>query len=321
MTYSFCLCTRNRDSIVARNVTRLIRHLQKSASPGNYEIVVINNASTDATEKEIKSIASLYPLVSVRYGYEKNRGISFARNAAIRLSRGKLLVFLDDDMYVTGNWYRHIQRAVHTYPDAVIIGGKTILDRPLPSWRWIKSLDFVENYLGEIDNGNRPQKLKSGSLLPLPHIVRRDCFTTIGLYNTRFGNAQGIFQVPGSEDVEFITRALDHKLLVMYCPTIVTMHELLPYKLTKHYFRQQYYEEGKELSRFYFYYRRNKFWLDLKVLSKDALKTVLRMIKGLLIGRPASFHREVQMFFWWGYVLSGLVLLIPSLRKNAVDRL
>lgn len=64
-----------------------------SQSFSNYELIVVNDGSTDNSEEIIQ--ASLHP--SLRYFFQKNAGVSAARNQGLRLAKGKYILFLDAD--------------------------------------------------------------------------------------------------------------------------------------------------------------------------------------------------------------------------------
>src|SRR6185369_5434439 len=60
----------------------------------DYEVIVVNDGSTDTPELE----KVLEPFRNrIRYIHQDNRGISAARNAALRVARGKLIALLDAD--------------------------------------------------------------------------------------------------------------------------------------------------------------------------------------------------------------------------------
>jgi glycosyltransferase involved in cell wall biosynthesis len=56
----------------------------------DYEIIVVDDGSHDATADKVKGYA-------VRYLYQDNRGVSSARNLGVAEARGRWLAFLDAD--------------------------------------------------------------------------------------------------------------------------------------------------------------------------------------------------------------------------------
>lgn len=64
---------------------------------GFFEILVINDGSTDDSLRTVKQVASEYPSVDLRVIDIPNSGVSFARNLGIRNSKGKYVALLDSD--------------------------------------------------------------------------------------------------------------------------------------------------------------------------------------------------------------------------------
>jgi glycosyltransferase involved in cell wall biosynthesis len=91
----------------ARFLRRAIESVLSQDHPGK-EVVVVDDASTDETEKEIAPWARAQGVVWIRH--ESNRGASAARNTGIRASRGAYLVFLDsDDCFLPGRLSSHVE--------------------------------------------------------------------------------------------------------------------------------------------------------------------------------------------------------------------
>lgn len=81
----------------AQYVERAIRSaIDQSLSKEQYEVIVVNDCSTDGTEQILENFAS-----DVRvFNLEKNLGLAGARNFGIRKARGQFIVFLDADDYL-----------------------------------------------------------------------------------------------------------------------------------------------------------------------------------------------------------------------------
>ena len=72
--------------------------------PTQYEIVLINNNSTDNTEAECNRFYTDYPQMRFNYFVETNQGLSYARNRGIAEAKGEVLVYVDDDAVVNKDY-------------------------------------------------------------------------------------------------------------------------------------------------------------------------------------------------------------------------
>lgn len=78
-------------------IERAIRSaLDQSLSKKNYEIIVVNDASTDNTAQILENYADDVRLINLG----KNVGLSAARNIGIKKARGQFIFFLDADDYM-----------------------------------------------------------------------------------------------------------------------------------------------------------------------------------------------------------------------------
>jgi glycosyltransferase involved in cell wall biosynthesis len=89
----------------------------------DWELVVVNNNSTDNTEAVIKSFEDQLPIV---YVYEPEQGLSHAQNAGLEVARGELIVFTDDDVEPNSNWIQAYWRAYQEHPHQYYFGGPVV---------------------------------------------------------------------------------------------------------------------------------------------------------------------------------------------------
>jgi len=102
---SVIVCTYNREHYIERNLDSLSK---QSLSVENYEIIIINNNSTDNTESICKSFIDNHPELQIASFNEHNQGHSYARNKGIQESKGEYLAFIDDDAFVDFYYTKNI---------------------------------------------------------------------------------------------------------------------------------------------------------------------------------------------------------------------
>jgi glycosyltransferase involved in cell wall biosynthesis len=118
MDISVVLCTYN-------NAERLRVTLQSFCRLNepekiDWELVTVNNNSTDNTETVIRSFDDRLP---IRYVYEPEQGLSRARNAGLEIAEGELIVFTDDDVKPNPNWLTAYWEAYRERPEGYYFGG------------------------------------------------------------------------------------------------------------------------------------------------------------------------------------------------------
>lgn len=88
-----------------------------------YEVIIINDGGNDKSGESIKSISDENKNVKIRYFWQKNKGPAAARNLGIRMAKGKILAFLDDDCIANKNWLASIYDVYNKNPDLDGAGG------------------------------------------------------------------------------------------------------------------------------------------------------------------------------------------------------
>lgn len=117
------------------NRRKLLRDLLESlgrqgASPECFEILIMDNGSSDGTSAEIADFQASHPDLDVRFHVmEENRGPAISRNRGAQLARGEILFFTDSDVFVREDW---IERGLAVFtgdPELAMVSGPTV-DKP-----------------------------------------------------------------------------------------------------------------------------------------------------------------------------------------------
>jgi GT2 family glycosyltransferase len=108
------------------SLTRLcLASLQRFAGQVPFEIIAVDNASTDGTPAHLAEVerSALVPLRAI--GNAENRGFAAANNQAARLARGDVLVLLNNDTIVTPGWLDTLVAHLDADPALGLLGPVT----------------------------------------------------------------------------------------------------------------------------------------------------------------------------------------------------
>ncbi|MDQ6781070.1 MAG: glycosyltransferase family 2 protein [Candidatus Eremiobacteraeota bacterium] len=90
------LCTYNRKALLGRVLRALFA---QTLEPDRYEIVLVDDGSTDGTYEEV--LRPLQPRCAFHLVRQRNAGLAAGRNAGIARARGEIILFMDDDVLAT----------------------------------------------------------------------------------------------------------------------------------------------------------------------------------------------------------------------------
>ncbi len=109
-----------------KNIGRCLTSLKKQNFPQkNYEIIVVNNASTDRTEQVAQK-------KGVKVIFEPKKGISSALKRGFETARADLIALIDADTVAPKEWLANIYRAFENDKDVVLVGSRAVLRPILP---------------------------------------------------------------------------------------------------------------------------------------------------------------------------------------------
>lgn len=124
----------------SETVSRALSSLMDERCFGHYEVIVVDDGSTDSTSGILEEWSSRYPGI-VHVLRQDNAGVSAARNAGMEVARGDYIAFVDADDYVESDYVKTSLEAIQGGADFVTFnyikerGGArcTVSPEPVPS--------------------------------------------------------------------------------------------------------------------------------------------------------------------------------------------
>lgn len=123
MRLTVVVCTWNRAHLLRHTLESMAQLIVPNGV--EWELVVVNNNSTDDTEQVIASYTNRLP---IRAFVEPRSGKSYALNRAVDEAEGDYLLITDDDVLVDPGWLQGYGQAFLRHPDAAVFGG------PITAW-------------------------------------------------------------------------------------------------------------------------------------------------------------------------------------------
>ena len=191
--------TYNRAALLRRCLHAL---LHQSLDRDCYEIIVVDNGSTDLTAETVARVAARHP--EVRYLFEPRQGISYAKNTGLEAAAGTIVAYTDDDAFAHEDWLRLLaERFEHMQPRPHVVGGPAF---PLYTGRrppWFR--DSYETFSwGPAGRFLERHECFYG----LNSAFRRDVLAGAGAFDTRLGMKGGALGF--DEDDEVFERLWAH---------------------------------------------------------------------------------------------------------------
>jgi glycosyltransferase involved in cell wall biosynthesis len=134
------ICTYNRASGLDLMLENLSR--QSCGDRAQWRVLVVDNASTDATAEVVTRHRRKGLLQDLRYVFEPVPGLTAARLRGARETTASWIAFVDDDNFLEPTWLEAVTRAIRMHGDAGGIGGKVILDWETEPPRYLKEFGF-----------------------------------------------------------------------------------------------------------------------------------------------------------------------------------
>ncbi len=241
---TIAICTLNRKS----DLLRTMKGLEGQRCGSAWELLVVDNGSLDGSFQAADRFARKTPLC-VRVVQEPTRGVSHARNRALREAEGEVLVFVDDDMDCDpGLLQAHLEAFVD--PSVLATGGRILPRLPdnAPEWLRASLEEQIGGPLGRYDFGDQAAEIFPRGRIPLPFsgnlALRRRVALEMGGFRTDLGWTEDGRRI-GGEDMELMKRFRCRGGKIIYLPDALVIHRVQPERATLTYCRVWHFGQGR----------------------------------------------------------------------------
>ncbi len=218
------ICTHNRAALLARTLD----YLNAATFPAGItsRILVVANACQDDTLATLKRYQGKMK-VPLEFLAEPRPGKSYALNTGLSAVEKGIVAFVDDDHRVDPNYPLAVAEAFRQFPEASLVCGRILPDWTGEEPAWVHHETFFPIYPLPVP---RYEQGKQGCWIdlqgPLPGggnlAIRKEVFASLGGFSVELG-PKG-HDLGGSEDSEFVLRALQAGFKLRYAPAMVQYH-------------------------------------------------------------------------------------------------
>lgn len=239
---SIVICTYNRSELLIDSLQSLVN---EGTNPTLYEIIVVDNNSSDDTEAEALQFIQQNPGYNLRYVKETQQGLSFARNRGIQEAKSLIVAFFDDDIIAGENLIQNWIDFFKAHPQAVGGGGKISVqfDDPRPNWM----PEILLTLFAKHDLGNKITKYSRGRYpIGANMVYKKEILESVNMFNTSLGRKGKSLE--GGEEKDIFFRITQQNNNVYYVPDAYLWHRVGAQRLTKNYVKGQAVGIGKSIA-------------------------------------------------------------------------
>ena len=234
---SVILPTFNRAGSLKRALAALLR---QSALPGSYEVIVVDNNSTDDTPHVVASFDDR----RVRLVREPRQGLSYARNTGLAHSSAPVVAFTDDDVEVAPDWVDAIVTTMARHPDVDGVGGRVLPAWPCGRPGWLTREHWAPLALQDHGDSRRVfDRATPIGLIGANVAFRRKVFERVGTFSASVQRVKD--GIGSTEDHELLARLYDAGGRMLYLPKLLVMTRVPGDRCDRRYHRRWHEGHGK----------------------------------------------------------------------------
>ena len=203
----------------------------QTIKPELFEIVVVDNGSTDETPSVVAEFQHAHPKLRTLLVPEKRRGLGRARNTGDEYASGRLIAFLDDDARAEHDWLEKALRCFEEIsPTPLAVGGLILPFYLAPKPDWFKDEYEIRSW------GDEPRFLSRGETFSGSNMIfAKEVIRDHGSFSDRFGMKGERLSV-GEETALFEEIWRRNSVAPLhYSPDLIVRHAVPAHKMTTSY--------------------------------------------------------------------------------------
>lgn len=236
---SVIIPTRNRSARLAALLSSVARADSEGVS---WEVVVIDNASSDGTHAAVLAAQRVMP-TALKYVLEPEPGLHACRHRGAREASGEVLAYLDDDTLVDTCWLRGARPLLRGHADAVV-------SRILPVWEsavppWLQELvgSGVYGPLTLLDLGSEQREVDSGYVWGAGFFIRRALVFELDGFNPDSMPAE-LLKFRGDGETGLMRKFAAAGRTALYDPSSTVAHCVPTARMTSSYLFERAFRQG-----------------------------------------------------------------------------
>lgn len=239
MAISLIICTYNNAELLRRTLDALSGQVVRPGT--SWEVLVVDNNSTDGTPDVVRAFQVAHPELAVRSCLERQQGLHHARVRGATETDAEVLAFVDDDCLLGPGWVQSALDFLAAHPRCGALGGKVELEFQAPVEPALRQFGWA---LAEQNHGDEPKRVDF--LVGAGLVLRRQALKESGWLNgpPLLQDRTGRELVSGG-DMEIGVRIASASWELWYDPACRIGHIIPAYRTTLEYLRRIVYGLGK----------------------------------------------------------------------------
>ena len=295
---SIVIPTKNRADLLRKVLESIVR---QPADQNAFEVIVIDNGSTDETKDVVKGYQG--KIKNCRYFYDARPGLHVGRNRGLLESRGEVIGYLDDDVILFPNWINTVLSAFED-ESMMYVGGSvipydmTLITRDFRgkyesrkgSYRFIYSIScFWEDGITESDM--RVHKAPAGSFFGGNGIYRKSVLCACRGFHPD-GMPNHLLMYRGDGESYVARYILEHKMKAMYYAQASVYHMIDMNRVSDSYLNYMDFRNG--ISSMYTYLREDGL--------KSGMNRLLNIAAGIIHTQKINSEIRGELYLLSYYI-------------------